>query len=184
MARMEKDLGVWPERVAVGHFKTEHRHVHVALQRVAKGGERDPFATRLREGWVTFNCRGSLYPAARPSLRIERFRSRTERNSGKSCHVSRSHHPARRGARFGGPILDSNDHNRWSRIGSCFGLSLRVQHLLARLGLGVLEDMGLAWSSGKGAWSVRRRSGECPSSNAARGGPPENIESSRCRCFR
>jgi hypothetical protein len=33
------------------------------------------------------------------------------------------------------------------------GPSLRVQHLLARLG--VLEDMGLAWSSGKGAWSVR-----------------------------
>jgi hypothetical protein len=29
--------------------------------------------------------------------------------------------------------------------------------------------MGLAWSSGKGAWSVRRRSGECSSSNAARG---------------
>ena len=38
-ARMENDLGVRPEWVAVGHFNTEHPHVHVSLRGVAKDGE-------------------------------------------------------------------------------------------------------------------------------------------------
>jgi len=39
MARMEKDRAAQLEWVAVGHFNTEHPHVHVALRGVSKNGE-------------------------------------------------------------------------------------------------------------------------------------------------
>jgi type IV secretory pathway VirD2 relaxase len=39
MERMEKDLHTQFEWVAVGHFNTEHPHVHVALRGVGKDGE-------------------------------------------------------------------------------------------------------------------------------------------------
>ena len=48
MERVEKDLGILLEWVAVAHFNTEHPHVHVAL----RGVGRDEQEVRLPREFV------------------------------------------------------------------------------------------------------------------------------------
>ena len=139
MARTEKDLGVRPEWVAVGHFNTEHPHAHVALRGIAKDGEEIRLPREYVKAGLRFDCRRPLYSAARPSHGILPFEAarreiRERRFTSLDRMILRAAAPDSENP-YSTLTITIDDR----RLDHASSASLRVQHLLARLG--VLEDM-------------------------------------------
>jgi hypothetical protein len=153
MNRMEHDLGTRLEWVAVVHFNTEHPHVHVALRGIRDDGapldmERDYIRSGIRSRaeeicTLQLGLRSGLdaAEAERREVAARRFTS-LDRKIGRAIQkpdsAGQSDHP------FFVVKLDLGSE----------GPGRRVQHLAARLA--TLESMGLAHSSGKDRWNVRR----------------------------
>jgi type IV secretory pathway VirD2 relaxase len=152
MARMEKDLAAQLEWVAVGHFNTEHPHVHVALRGVSKGGEeirlpRDYVKAGLRSIAEDLCTRQLGHRTEMDAFEAERREIREKRFTSLDRMILRSAAP------------DSNDPystlavaTRDPTLAKGSG-SARQQHVIARLA--VLAEMGLASRSGGDNWRVR-----------------------------
>jgi type IV secretory pathway VirD2 relaxase len=153
MKRIEKDLGSPLEWVAVAHFNTEHPHVHVALRGVGGDGQE----IRLSRDYVKAGIRSiaedlctrqlghrtdlDAAEAERREVREKRFTSldrlilKAVQSPGDSQLLNVAFPVGRR--------KNSETDFAWSRR----------QHLVARMT--VLEDMGIATTTGAGTWSVR-----------------------------
>jgi type IV secretory pathway VirD2 relaxase len=152
MACMEKDLAAQLEWVAVGHFNTEHPHVHVALRGVSKGGEeiglpRDYVKAGLRSIAEDLCTRQLGHRTEMDAFEAERREIREKRFTSLDRMILRSAAP------------DSEDP--YSTLALAIGdrmlghgeRSARQQHVMARLA--ILADMGLARHSGGDNWRVR-----------------------------
>jgi type IV secretory pathway VirD2 relaxase len=153
MARIEKDLGVRPEWVAVGHFNTEHPHVHVALRGIAKDGEeirlsREYVKAGLRSIAEDLCTRQLGHRTELDAFEAERREIRENRFTSLDRMILRAAAPDSEDP-YSTLTITIDDR----RLDHGSSGSLRAQHLLARLG--VLEDMGLACRSSKCAWSIR-----------------------------
>jgi hypothetical protein len=146
MGQMEKDLHVQLEWVAVAHFNTERPHIHVALRGVGQNGAeirlaRDYVKTCMRciaEDYCTrqLGHRTEMYAieAERREIREKRFTSLDRMILPRAAHG------------FDEPYSTITlTPGNWKLTPGSHSWA-RQQHMLARLM--VLEDMGLAWSSG------------------------------------
>lgn len=154
MTRVESDLGIPLEWVAVAHFNTEHRHVHVALRGVGL----DRRAVRLPREYVKNGIR-----AAAEDLCTRQLGHRTELDAaeaeGRETQERRFTSLDRIILKSAVPVPGGSfltvtvpPGGRKSNEGDFAWM--RRQHLASRLE--VLEQMGLAQSAGLGAWTVRR----------------------------
>jgi type IV secretory pathway VirD2 relaxase len=153
MERVEKDLGIGLDWVAVAHFNTDHPHVHLALRGVGqdgreihlpreyvKGGIRS-IAENLCTWQLGYRTEIDATEAEPREIREKRFTSldrailRTAMAHQESPYSTVSMPIGGRG-----PQEDA--------LGR-----MRRQNLIARLG--VLERVGLARTSGLGTWNVR-----------------------------
>jgi hypothetical protein len=151
MARIEKDLAAQFEWVAVGHFNTEHPHVHVALRGRSKNGEeirlpRDYVKSGLRSIAEDLCTRQLGHRTEMDAFEAERREIREKRFTSLDRMILRGAEP------------DSEDPHSTVvvTIGDrTFGNreSARQQHVMARLA--VLSDMGLASHSSGDKWRVR-----------------------------
>jgi type IV secretory pathway VirD2 relaxase len=152
IARMEKDLHRQLEWVAIGHFNTEHPHVHVALRGVGKDGEefrlpREYVKSGMRSIAEDYCTRQIGHRMESDAIEAERREIREKRFTTLDRMILRSAAPhpedpfSTLTVTSGGGVLDDA------------AASVRQQHVTARLG--VLEDMGLAWRSGEGDWHLR-----------------------------
>ena len=154
MAQMEKDLSVRLEWVGVGHFNTEHPHVHVALRGVAKDGEeirlaRDYVKSGMRSIAEDLCTRQIGHRTELDSAEAERREIREQRFTSLDRMILRGATPDSQDP-YSTLTLATGDR----RLDHAPNGSAREQHVMARLG--VLEDMGLAWhSGGAGAWCLR-----------------------------
>jgi type IV secretory pathway VirD2 relaxase len=150
MARMENELAAQLEWIAVGHFNTEHPHVHVALRGVSKGGKeirltRDYVKAGLRSNAEDLCTRQLGHRTEMDAFEAERREIREKRFTSLDRMILRSAAP------------DSEDpySTLTVTIGDRrFGYegSARQQHVMARLA--VLAEMGLARRSGGDNWRV------------------------------
>lgn len=154
MTRVARDLGIPLEWVAVAHFNTEHPHVHVALRGVGL----DRRAVRLPREYVRNEIR-----SAAEDLCTRQLGHRTELDAaeaeGRETQerrftlldriILKSTVPVPGGS-FSSVTIPPG--GRKSNEGDFAWM--RRQHLASRLE--VLEQMGLAGSVGRGAWTVRR----------------------------
>jgi type IV secretory pathway VirD2 relaxase len=152
MARMEKDLAAQLEWVAVGHFNTEHPHVHVALRGVSKGGEE----IRLPKEYVKAGLRSIAedlctrqlgHRTEMDAFEAERREIREKRFTSLDRMILRSAAPDAADT-YSTLAITTGDRP----LGHGEGLA-RQQHLMARLA--VLADMGLASNSAGSNWRVR-----------------------------
>jgi type IV secretory pathway VirD2 relaxase len=151
MARMEKDRAPQLEWVAVGHFNTEHPHVHVALRGVSKNGEE----IRLPRDYVKSGLRSIAEDLCTRQLghRTEMDAFEAERREIREKRFTSLDRMILRGA---GPDSEEPHSTLVVTIGDrTFGNrgAARQQHVLARLA--VLSDMGLTSHSGGDKWRVR-----------------------------
>src|SRR5579875_113971 len=154
MSRVESDLGIPLEWVAVAHFNTEHPHVHVAL----RGAGRNQQEVRLPREYVRSGIRGAAedlctrqlghrtdldaVEAERREVREKRFTS-LDRMIVRAAEMISGAPSWNVTIPPGGRRPNENDF-AWTRR----------QRLSSRLE--VLEQMGLARSIAPCAWSVRR----------------------------
>jgi type IV secretory pathway VirD2 relaxase len=151
MARMEIELKAQLEWVAVGHFNTEHPHVHVALRGVSKNGEeirlsRDYVKSGLRSSAEDLCTRQLGHRTEMDAFEAERREIREKRFTSLDRMILRGAEPDSEGPHptLAVTIGDRTFGNRGSA---------RQQHVIARLA--VLSDMGLASHSGGDKWRVR-----------------------------
>jgi type IV secretory pathway VirD2 relaxase len=151
MARMEKDQATQLEWVAVGHFNTEHPHVHVALRGVSKNGEE----IRLPRDYVKSGLRSIAEDLCTRQLghRTEMDAFEAERREIREKRFTSLDRMILRGA-------EPNSEDPYSTLAVIIGDrtfgnrgSARQQHVMARLA--VLSDMGLASHSGGDKWRLR-----------------------------
>jgi hypothetical protein len=154
MDRVERDLKVGLEWVAVAHFNTEHPHVHVALRGIGADGE----PLHLQREYVKNGIRSiaedlctrqlghrtdhDAVESERREIREKRFTSLDRLLIGQATVISG----------------DSREPIRVSTGTLLAGGSERAQtqqrHLVARLS--VLGEMGLAEQIGTGTWNLRQ----------------------------
>jgi type IV secretory pathway VirD2 relaxase len=154
MTRVESDLGIPLEWVAVAHFNTEHPHVHVALRGVGL----DRREVRLPREYVKNGIRSAAEDLCTRQLghrteldaaEAEARETQERRFTSLDRIILKSAVPDPGGS-FSTVTIPTG--GRKSNEGD-FGW-MRRQHLACRLE--VLEQMGLARSVGPGAWGVRR----------------------------
>lgn len=153
MNRVEKDLAVPLEWVAVAHFNTEHPHVHVAL----RGVGHDRREIHLARDYVRSGIRAHAEDLCTRQLghRTEFDIAESERREIQEKRLTSLDRIILRTAQpldedqllqvtipIGSRAPGEND-SAWNRR----------QHLAARMN--VLEDMGAARATGTGIWSVR-----------------------------
>ena len=153
MKKVEQDIGIPLEWVAVSHFNTEHPHVHVALRGV--GVERRPIHLNrdyikqgIREVAEDLCTRQLGHRSDLDAAEAERREVRQQRFTSLDRIISRS-------------ALPSTDHSSSHfivtagppRQGESTFLRSRRQNIAARLA--VLEHMGLAQETGPNTWNVR-----------------------------
>jgi type IV secretory pathway VirD2 relaxase len=152
MARIQKDLASEVEWVAVGHFNTEHPHVHVALRGVAKGGEeirlpRDYVKTGLRSIAEDLCTRQLGHRTEMDGFEAERREIREKRFTSLDRMILRGAAPDSEQ-----PCSTLTITIARRTLGHAEE-SARQKHVMARLN--VLADMGLARHSGGDNWRVR-----------------------------
>lgn len=153
MSRVESDLGIPLEWVAVAHFNTEHPHVHVAL----RGVGRDQQEVRLPREYVKSGMRGTAEDLCTRQLghRTDLDAAEAERREIQEKHFTSLDRMILRSAELvpgtsfsvvtiapGGRKSSESDF-AWTRR----------QHSNSRLA--VLEDMGLARSVAAGTWNLQ-----------------------------
>jgi type IV secretory pathway VirD2 relaxase len=153
MERMEKDLHTQLEWVAVGHFNTEHPHVHVALRGVGKDGEefrlpREYVKSGIRSIAEDYCTRQIGHRMESDAIEAERREIREKRFTSLDRMILRSAAPD-----LEDPYSTLTVPMRGSTLDDTPAASARRQHVIARLA--VLEDMGLAWHSVEGSWRMR-----------------------------
>jgi type IV secretory pathway VirD2 relaxase len=152
MGRLEKDLHVQFEWVAVAHFNTEHPHVHVALRGVGRNGEeirlaRDYVKTGMRAIAEDYCTRQLGHRTERDAIEAERREIREKCFTSLDRMIVRKAMPG-----FDEPYSTTMTATAdWKPAPGSFS-GARQRHMMARLI--VLESMGLAWSSANGDWSV------------------------------
>jgi type IV secretory pathway VirD2 relaxase len=153
MGRMEKDLHVHLEWVAVAHFNTEHPHVHVALRGVGQNGEeirlaRDYVKTGMRAIAEDYCTRQLGHRTEMDAIEAERREIREKRFTSLDRMILRKAMPG-----FDEPYSTTMTVATGDCKPAPGGFSgTRQQHMMARLM--VLEEMGLAWSSVNCVWSL------------------------------
>jgi hypothetical protein len=149
---MEKDLGTSVECVAVAHYNTEHPHVHIALLGIDNEGR----PLHLSQDYVKQGIRGIA-----EDLCTRQLGYRTESDAAaaqrREVHQHRYTSLDRMIKRDAGKAGEAG--LPYFTVMKCPGAGLRrrplvEQHTAERLR--VLESMGLAESTGPGAWRVRR----------------------------
>jgi len=153
MGRMEKDLHVQLEWVAVAHFNTEHPHVHVALRGIGQNGEeirlaRDYVKTGMRAIAEDYCTRQLGHRTEMDAIEAERREIQEKRFTSLDRMILRKAIPG-----FDEPYSTTMRvaTGDWKSLPGSYNWT-RHQHMTARLM--VLEDMGLAWSSETGSWSL------------------------------
>jgi hypothetical protein len=153
MGRVEKDLHIQLEWVAVAHFNTEYPHVHVALRGVGQNGEeirlaRDYVKTGMRSIAEDYCTRRLGHRTEMDAIEAERREIREKRFTSLDRMILRKGMPG-----FDEPYSTTMTvfTGDWKPAPGSYSWT-RQQHMMARLM--VLEDMGLAWSSAAGTWSL------------------------------
>lgn len=153
MSRVESDVEIPLEWVAVAHFNTEHPHVHVAL----RGVGRDQQEVRLPREYVKSGIRRAAEDFCTRQLghRTELDAAEAERREAQERRFTSLDRLILRNA---GPVPGTSclavtipTGGRRSSEGDF--IWARRQHLSSRLE--ILERMGLARSVGPGEWRVR-----------------------------
>jgi hypothetical protein len=154
MDRVERDLKVGLEWVAVAHFNTEHPHVHVALRGIGADGE----ALHLQREYVKNGIRSIAEDLCTRQLghRTDHDAEESERREIREKRfTSLDRLLVRQATVISG---DSREPIRVSTGTLLAGGSERAQtqqrHLVARLS--VLGEMGLAEQIAPGAWNLRQ----------------------------
>jgi hypothetical protein len=151
MVRMEKDLGTKLEWVAVTHFNSDHRHVHIAL----RGIREDKAALDLPRNYVRHGVRAIAEDLCTRQLghrnQLDAIESeRREINARRFTSLDRG---INRANTLEMTETESTEHFVIRRSGESAGRA-REQHIEARLL--VLQQMGLAEPVGSRVWRVRR----------------------------
>jgi type IV secretory pathway VirD2 relaxase len=152
MSRVESDLGIPLEWVAVAHFNTEHPHVHVAL----RGVGRDQQEVRLPREYVKSGIRAAAEDLCTRQLghRTDFDAAEAERRETREKRFTSLDRLILRTAELlpdaSSSIVTIAPGSRKS--GESDFSSTRRQHLISRLA--VLEDMGLARSVAAGTWTL------------------------------
>ena len=153
MKRVEQDVGIPLEWVAVNHFNTEHPHVHIALR--GAGPERQ--SVHLNRDYVKCGIRQIAEDLCTRQLghrtdldaaEAERREVRQQRFTSLDRIISRNAQPS---------SDDSSSELTFTAAlpqpGEGTAARSRRQHLVARLA--VLEHMGLAQQTRPSTWTVR-----------------------------
>jgi type IV secretory pathway VirD2 relaxase len=153
MNRVEKDLAIPLEWVAVAHFNTEHPHVHVALRGIGRDGQeirlpRDYVKSGIRSAAEDLCTRQLGHRTSLDAAEAERREVREKRFTSLDRVILRSAGPsaAEQHVQIMIPLVSrmpGEGELVWNRR----------QHLIARME--ALEDMGLARSTGLGVWNLR-----------------------------
>ena len=152
MDRVEEDLGVPLEWVAVAHFNTEHPHVHVALRGVGQDRQeihldREFVKSGIRALAEDLCTRQLGHRTDLDAFEAERREIREKRFTSLDRVILRA---AAGSSQDSTPTLTIAIDGR--RPGEGDIAWNRRQHLIARMA--VLEEMGLARSAGAGTWSL------------------------------
>jgi type IV secretory pathway VirD2 relaxase len=153
MSRVESDLGIPLEWVAVAHFNTEHPHVHVAL----RGVGRDQQEVRLPREYVKSGIRAAAEDLCTRQLghRTDFDAAEAERRETREKRFTSLDRLILRTAELlpdaSSSIVTIAPGSRKS--GESDFAWTRRQHLISRLA--VLEDMGLARSVAVGTWNLQ-----------------------------
>ncbi|MBV8811000.1 MAG: relaxase/mobilization nuclease domain-containing protein, partial [Acidobacteriaceae bacterium] len=153
MNRVEADLGIPLDWVAVAHFNTDNPHVHVALRGVGP----DQQQVRLSREYVKSGIRTAAEDLCTRELghRTDLDAVAAERHeiSGKRF-TSLDRALVRTAGRVANePFLSVEISTARRQAGEDDLAWTRRQHLIARLRF--LEDMGLARSLSSGTWNLR-----------------------------
>lgn len=153
MERMEQDLGMPLEWVAVSHHNTEHPHVHLALRGVAGDGR----PVLLNRDYVKQGIRGIAEDLCTRQLG---FRTQLDAAEAERREITEKRFTSLDRIIARGAANVSNESSSYFKVmRNPLNTSptetgrLQEQHVAARLA--VLEDMGLAESSGANVWRVR-----------------------------
>lgn len=153
MSRVESDLGIPLEWVAVAHFNTEHPHVHVAL----RGVGRDRQEVRLPREYVKSGIRSAAEDLCTRQLghRTDLDAAEAERREIREKRFTSLDRLIPRAAEVipGEPSWDVTIPPGDRKSGEGDFTWTRRQNLISRLA--VLEEMGLARSVAPGHWSLR-----------------------------
>jgi type IV secretory pathway VirD2 relaxase len=143
MGRVEHDLALDLEWVAVAHFNTDHPHVHVALRGVAGGAplrfERDYIKRGIRKHAEDLCTEQLGFRTPADAIEAERREVALPRWTSLDARIRRAATAENAGDGF---IVTLSG-----------GAARRVHHLAARLR--TLERLGLAECTGLDTWSVR-----------------------------
>jgi hypothetical protein len=153
MTRVEQDVGIPLEWVAVNHFNTEHPHVHIALR--GAGPERQ--SVHLNRDYVKCGIRQIAEDLCTRQLghrtdldaaEAERREVRQQRFTSLDRIISRNAQPSSDDSSSQLTVTAALPHP-----GEGAAVRSRRQHLVARLT--VLEHMGLAQQTRPCTWTVR-----------------------------
>jgi type IV secretory pathway VirD2 relaxase len=149
LSRMEMDLGIPLQWVAVAHYNTEHPHVHAALRAVCADGSplrlsRDYIRAGIREIAGDLCTRQLGYRTEFDAMASRRGEVQQRRYTSLDGAVKRDGMPTADGTFLTVPVDPTQGSDYWR---------LLKQHMTERLL--VLKTMGLAEHTGPNLWRVR-----------------------------
>jgi type IV secretory pathway VirD2 relaxase len=154
MSRVESELGVSLEWLAVAHYNTDHPHVHIAIRGVEKSGEEVKFDRDfVKHG---FRRHAEMVATERLGFRTERDRdgvlykeisqprvTSLDRRIEKTATVSAKNHESIEIAADPATLFDVKSRD----LAQTYAVQRRLHHL---------EDMGLATLIAPNTWSLAK----------------------------